>query len=141
MLQYFSIRVGFPSSVTSRSSSPFAARKIGPPALLCCPSSLLSAPMPRGCLYWQSMHATCAPGIRPPDSNSVPQRTNLFELSTPNAKTTNSAMLVPPTDAGLLVLSCPPAQLAAGFMLHKRMRCRQSPWEDSTSGTMPIRQK
>ena len=67
------------------------------------------------------MRAPYAPGIQLQDSNSVPQRTNLFELSTPNAKTTTSATLVPPTNAGSLALSCPPAQLAAGFMLHKRM--------------------
>ena len=67
------------------------------------------------------MRAPYAPGIQLQDSNSVPQRTNLFELSTPNAKTTTSATLVPPTNAGFLALSCPPAQLAAGFMLHKRM--------------------
>ena len=73
------------------------------------------------------MRATYAPGIQLPDSNPVLQRTNLFELSTPNAKTTTSAILVPPTNAGFLALSCPPAQLAAGFMLHKRMRRRESP--------------
>ena len=33
LLQHFTIRFVFPSSGTSRSSSPFAARKIGPPAL------------------------------------------------------------------------------------------------------------
>ena len=52
--------------------------------------------MPRGCLYWQSMRTTYALGIQLPDSNPVPQRTNLFELSTPNAKTTTSAILVTP---------------------------------------------
>ena len=77
--------------------------------MLCCPSSLLSAPMPRGCLYWQSMRATYAPGIQLPDSNPVPQRTNLFELSTPNAKTTNSAVLVPYQcwPSGAFLSACP----------------------------------
>ena len=57
---------GFPASVTSRSSSRFATRKMGPPALFYCPSSFLSAPMPRGCLYWQSMRVICTTGIQPP---------------------------------------------------------------------------
>ena len=126
MLQNFTIRVGFPSSRTSRSSSPFAARKIGPPALFCCPSSLLSAPLPRGCLHWQSMCAICATGIQPP----------VFRFRSTYAETTNSAMLATPTNAGLLALSCPPAQLAAVFTLHTRLRRRKSPTADQTSGTV-----
>ena len=72
MLQNFTIRVGFPSSGTSHSSSPFATRKIGPPALFYCHSSLLSAPLPRGCLHWQSMRIICATGIQRPFSDSDP---------------------------------------------------------------------